>query len=656
MPPTAIKTVMLKYTLNTAFKPSVKTNIQLKISPSTVSRAASINNYIEMKVSDITRQFRFFLVKHIVFITVCFALLFFSEAVRQLIQNWFLDNGWGVVESSIVNDVLFYAAAIVIGYLSYLKLKSTIKGRVLDTSILMALYVAVISYYCFGVFRTHNIVSTHFVDGVKYVYLLYAPVLGLACWWLFRLIRICKKWCKKKEQPQSDTNHNGFVGDEPIENVDESIYPNTKEYANQLCENLLNTNNQKFAFAAGVTGDWGSGKTSFLNCMKDYLKKKGVIIVEFNPWMCDSPERIVKEFFLLLKEQLEIYSPFIGNYFDEYIALLLSSNEHFMLKSLRYVFNKRSVSTTALYEKLKSDIECIGKKIIVFIDDLDRLNSDEIHATLQLIRNSATFPQISFVAAYDKTYITQCIEGDGISAAYLEKIFNIEVNMPAFDKSILLQRLNEQIKVRVELKDIALFCQIEEFISRTNPEIFQLNIKTLRDVNRFVNSLKQNISSLLLTMKENDIDINNFIAIELLRINHPKIYRILRDNRTLLLDSKLGRYELEKDIDKLIHKISDALKQYLETKNPTSTPKYNEESKKEAEPINDAVDKLTKTDENDSIIAILKYLFNGNTHFAVIANYSRYFVYGISANDILYDDYLLTIKEDDCAATFKIWS
>ena len=80
-----------------------------------------------------------------------------------------------------------------------------------------------------------------------------------------------------------------------------------QKYAENLAEKLLVTDTTKDSFAVGVSGMWGSGKTTFLNALEKELKGK-VYLVKFNPWNSDSATQISDDFFKTLISSLTMSS------------------------------------------------------------------------------------------------------------------------------------------------------------------------------------------------------------------------------------------------------------------------------------------------------------------------------------------------------------
>lgn len=57
----------------------------------------------------------------------------------------------------------------------------------------------------------------------------------------------------------------------------------------------------------GICGDWGNGKTSFLNIMRErFQDKHNLTVVDFNPWMFSGADQLLLFFFKEIGESLGV--------------------------------------------------------------------------------------------------------------------------------------------------------------------------------------------------------------------------------------------------------------------------------------------------------------------------------------------------------------
>ena len=53
----------------------------------------------------------------------------------------------------------------------------------------------------------------------------------------------------------------------------------------------------KESLVVGIEGEWGSGKTSFINLILNKVDETRVMVVKFNPWNFSDQNELVKDFF-----------------------------------------------------------------------------------------------------------------------------------------------------------------------------------------------------------------------------------------------------------------------------------------------------------------------------------------------------------------------
>ncbi|WP_439410039.1 P-loop NTPase fold protein [Bradyrhizobium sp. DASA03076] len=68
---------------------------------------------------------------------------------------------------------------------------------------------------------------------------------------------------------------------------------------------------------------------------------------------------------------------------------------------------KSDESLTGLKSRLMKELAAVDVPIVVLIDELDRVEDDEIRTVAQLVRSVADFPGISYVLAYDSKRVIQ---------------------------------------------------------------------------------------------------------------------------------------------------------------------------------------------------------------------------------------------------------
>lgn len=218
-----------------------------------------------------------------------------------------------------------------------------------------------------------------------------------------------------------------------------TINPSRKAYAELLVNELLTSNLHKEAYAVAITGSWGSGKSLFLETVKDLCKKKAIVI-DFNPWNSQDGDHLVKDFFNVLSSSLSPYYGGVKKTMDKYVSLLYSLRLNVMGNfTLQHFPGNREENIETQKQEVANALKNIQKPIVIAIDDLDRLAGKEIFEVLRIIRNTAKFNNIIYIVTYDKVHVVRqlSLPGLGIEKDYLEKIFQIELSMPKVDEKML---------------------------------------------------------------------------------------------------------------------------------------------------------------------------------------------------------------------------
>ena len=277
----------------------------------------------------------------------------------------------------------------------------------------------------------------------------FADLIPLACFVpLFLWIRsLCTKRRANQER-QAPESIEGFLTDHPLTEEEEEL-SGWKSQAQTLTQKLLATDTARAAFSLGIVASWGEGKSSFMGIMQRYLRQvpQEVIIMHFNPWLYDKEASLTKVFFEELGRTLAPYSSKLSKSIDNYTDLLLAVDSGWLKLALEVLQQSQS-NTTKQFDKLSHEIQKLGRKIVIFIDDVDRLTREELMELFNLVRNSSNLPCLYFVLAYDKSYVLKTLQGEGEHMSrYPEKIFQEEYPLPKLtpDKmwTVLERCLNE---------------------------------------------------------------------------------------------------------------------------------------------------------------------------------------------------------------------
>ena len=221
-------------------------------------------------------------------------------------------------------------------------------------------------------------------------------------------------------------------------------------------------------------------------------------------------------------------------------------------------------SLDELKENISKKLANLPKKVVILIDDTDRLEGNEVFEILRLIRNTADFKNVIYIATYDKEYVTNVLEDNKIKEPnnYLEKIFQVEVHLPKVDDYELWDTLMEEIEANISL-DYNVIKNIYSNFSFNDKELVSQILSNYRQAKRFA----RQFTAYLDYLNNNNL-INNFYIIdlfwlELLQTYDKNTYNILAKDRLNLLEVRKNSYILQNKEDNTI--LEEKTKKILNT-------------------------------------------------------------------------------------------
>lgn len=319
-------------------------------------------------------------------------------------------------------------------------------------------------------------------------------------------------------------------------------------------------------FVIAVYGSWNSGKSTLLNFVVHYLQQKPEeekpIIVPFNPWLLSGHENITRRFFDQLKNVLSQESS-VPKGLRERVADFAAIISDIPLpyaqtgKALAALLDDKDKEAGELKEEVEDTLAQQQRRIVVTIDDIDRLAAEDIKQLFRIFKAMRNFTNLVYLLVFDKEVVIRKIaDTKEISEeAYLEKIIQVSFELPNPDKtslrSLLFEKL-EHIFSQTPKQQInqtrwgnIYFQGIEHFITN------------VRDITRLINTL-----TVTYPVVKDEVNPVDFIAIESLRVFCPKIYSIIHQNPHIFVGKiNLSIDELKNLLNTWIAQLRDEDKQ-----------------------------------------------------------------------------------------------
>lgn len=386
-----------------------------------------------------------------------------------------------------------------------------------------------------------------------------------------------------------------FRPDNPIETIEEDVL-DRKRFSMHLGNALVDWN-QEESLVVALNGKWGSGKSSIINMAMQQLEcnENKPLVIHYNPWLYSNLNDLTEEFFnevitnirkanqykedmnlidklnryveLLnliprkeeLKENINYFLVILGligisasdvtDLFGEYklfIQWILFGGGLLILFSQLWISfyskykeknNDEQVTARYLKEQINDSLRKRNTKLVIVIDDIDRLTPNEINDIFKLVKINADFKNTIYLLSFDQDVVSRALE-DVLKLngkEYLEKIIQVRFDVPRSNDSDFYKYLFAGLDSLIDKlpnQSKQLFKNSQSYFSNIFHSGIKIYFNDIRSIKRFLNSLEFNISQL----NNNgvmEINVIDFIAIEALRLFEPKLYRFISENKEL---------------------------------------------------------------------------------------------------------------------------
>ena len=297
----------------------------------------------------------------------------------------------------------------------------------------------------------------------------------------------------------------------------------------------------------GIYGKWGEGKTSILNFIEEQLCKSGkdddIAIAHFNPWIVGSEEAILREFF----QSILVYpDETVRQLFKQYGSLAIFASKTIVNAIIPGVGSalaagleeaKKALANTeptiGQYKKTVSEaIKSSGKHLLVIIDDIDRLDKNETHSVLRLIRQVADFENVIYLVAMDVDMVSKAISqyyggGENFDGRkYIDKIVQVPITIPAVPHKEFESIVQEDLAAILD--GYATGDEIAQICKDVTPLIW-----TRRELIRYCNQLAFVLPSL-----KDEVNISDLCVLEAIKIISSEAYQYIYKNRSAFFHEK----------------------------------------------------------------------------------------------------------------------
>jgi hypothetical protein len=358
-----------------------------------------------------------------------------------------------------------------------------------------------------------------------------------------------------------------FIADEEVADEKDDLLASEAQ-AKSFAETVLASGAHP-GLVFGVDGPWGIGKTSFINLAARYWEHAAdkVIVCRFEPLRYasepDLSERLIRD--LSASIQSKVFAPEFRPAASRYSRLIKGKADVSFL-GFKLSLEPSQETVDELLDDIDEVLRRIGRRVIIVVDDLDRLDAKTTNNVLFATRRTFKLSQATYVLCYDTEVLAGSKEEGSRAREFLEKFVTVKLSLFVDSSSLrdFLRRDWERAESQLGsvpsdtmVKLGAVLNELADILDGESAPKYLPMVGDLRKVKRFINAI------LLMQIEKTNLGRTDFnkrdlINLMLLHLNYPGLFRRIYAEET---EGRTGAFSLRREYGEREFKNADAFSQ-----------------------------------------------------------------------------------------------
>jgi hypothetical protein len=319
-------------------------------------------------------------------------------------------------------------------------------------------------------------------------------------------------------------------------------------FARSVTDVLKKVTNES-GLVVSLEGSWGSGKSSVLAMVEELLQElppdERPVVVHFNPWLIGDRDALLRQFLSSMTKQVRLadhakdgkkVAKELKTYAKAFDILKFIPGAEPWVTMVKSVVESMGETVDSVAEYKTPDIEerklalekalrKYSRRIVVLIDDIDRLFPNEVFEMVRIIKAVGDLPNVGYVLAWDSAYVSAALEKLTVpfASTYLDKVVQVRLPIPSLSFSKRIELMNKSLRQLPEDAHKIYFPNNDDRFAM----LFHSGLSELMETPRDIIRLHDVVSTIEPGLR-GEVHLADIIGLACLMTKAPAVYRLLQ--------------------------------------------------------------------------------------------------------------------------------
>lgn len=324
------------------------------------------------------------------------------------------------------------------------------------------------------------------------------------------------------------------------------------EYARRVADRITTAGDGP-SVVFGLAGPWGSGKSSALRMIAEVLGQSPTAetwtVVRFAPWSATDLTTLTAEFYNAIASAMPradkagekaasllrsavplaaaVSKALLKAAIDDKVGEGATKDVVDAIADQVGDFTVGDAPFVTRFEKISAAIRAAGRNILVIVDDIDRLDADELLGVMKAVRLLGRFDRVHYLLAYDQDTVLDVLTSSALAAGkrararqYLEKIVQYPFDLPPLQYRHFEREFSDALDAVTAVHGVG--SQPLRTIINALPDA-GIGALTVRNIHR----LAAQVDVLLTLVGPDELEFVDAVLVTYVRLEYPAVYRLL---------------------------------------------------------------------------------------------------------------------------------